>query len=207
MKTLLGVTFLLLATLAVPAQRPMDEDAELRPPPPEELEGQPPPPPPIQRLMAHWKEKNPEEFERMQKLREEDPQAFRQALQRKLENARRDHGMGPPSGDEFGHRGGPGGGNPEGNPRMRETEEQIMKLARDWRAATTEEDKARLRDELASALSKAFDQRESLRAERLAQMEKKLTELRSVMEQRREQRSAIIEKRLQELTTGDQLAW
>ena len=184
----------------------MDDDMELRPPPPEELEGQPPPPP-IQRLMAHWKEKNPEEFERMQKLREEDPQAFRQALQRKLENARRDRGMDPPSGDEFGHRGGPGGGDPEGNPRMREAEEQIMKLARAWREAATEEEKANLKGELQAALSKAFDQRESMRAERLAQMEKKLTELRAVMEQRREQRAAIIEKRLQELTTGDHLAW
>lgn len=43
---------------------------------------------PVVRLMALLKEKNPEEFERLQKLRQEDPKAFREALHDMLRRAR-----------------------------------------------------------------------------------------------------------------------
>lgn len=203
MKILPALFLALLATSVAWAQPPMEEE----PMPPLHREGPDGQPPPIQQLMQHWKNKNPEEFERMQKLREEDPQAFRQALQRKLENARRERGMGPPDGGEFGRRIGPDGGDLEGNPRMRESEEQIRKLAQAWRDATTEDEKARAKEALQAELSKAFDLREAARAERLVHMEKKLNELRAVMEERRAQREAIIEKRLRELTSGEKLAW
>lgn len=212
MKQFILMMFTLGALAAWAQPEPMDEEGApppppgsegMRPPPAEGPEGLPPPP--IQVLMQHWKKQNPEEFERMQKLREEDPEAFRRELHRKLEKAREDRGLG--------RRGGPGGrGLPEGDlpppdPRLQAAEESIRDLVRQWRAATNEEARLQVRTELQSALSQAFDLREQARRERLAQMEKKMAELRSSLEQRRQQRAAIIEKRMRELTEGDPLAW
>jgi hypothetical protein len=56
-------------------------------------------------------------------------------------------------------------------------------------------------------LNALFDQREQMRAARLADMEKKLNELRAAMEERKARRDDIIEKRLHELTGDDTLAW
>lgn len=197
---------LLLLTLltAVATAQPPPEDSGFPPPEPG---GEPPP---IQRLMQHWKERNPEEFERMKALREQDPAAFRRELQRKLAEARETHSQGRRLMNEMGMRGGPGGPGDDRepmSPEMRAAELQIRQLAEAWRKATAPEEKERLTAELKVALSKAFDQREQMRAQRLADMEKKLNELRTVMDERRSRRDAIIEKRLQELTDGAKLAW
>lgn len=205
---ILALTLALAASLSWAQPEPVDNPppppgpGELLPPP-GGPEGQPPPP--VQLLMQHWKNNNPAEFERMKKLREDDPEAFREELHRKLEKAREERG--------FGRRGGPGGrGSPDGellppNPELQAAENKVRERVEAWRAADSEEGKAQARAALQDALRESFDLREQARRERLAQMEKKMNELRSSLEKRQQQRQAIIDKRLQELTEGDQLAW
>ncbi len=200
---------LLLLTAVATAQPPPHEEGDF--PPPGE-QGLPPPdhenaPPPIQRLMQHWKERNPEEFERMKALREQDPEAFRRELEVKLQEAREARGQGRRFMEEMGGRGGPGGEREPMSPEMRAAENKIRQIAQAWRKASTEEEKARLAAELKGALNTMFDQREQMRATRLADMEKKLNELRAAMEERKARRDDIIEKRLHELTGDDTLAW
>ena len=220
MKRIRLFVLLLAATCLVAQARPMDEDGgpqDRPPPPPMEEDGPadslPPPgpggrPPPVQALMQRWKEKDPAEFERMQRLREEDPEAFRAELHKKLEALRRDKGMG---GRGEGERkfpgGGPGGDFDPGDPALKASETKIHDLAEAWRKANGDEEKAQARAKLQSALGEAFDRRENVRRERLAQMEKKISELRSTLEQRQAQRETIIEKRLEELTSGNALSW
>lgn len=215
MKRWLFPLMLAAAILSARAERP---EGELpHPPPPEESdafappregpEGQPGMPPPVQLLMQHWQKQNPEEFERMKKLREEDPQAFREELHRKLQEARKERG-GRRMDGEFGRPGaGPGGDFDPGNPQMKIAEDKIRDLAQAWRSAATDEEKQQVKADLVSALNQAFDLREQVRRERLAQMEKKLAELRSNIEQRSAQRQAIIDKRLGELTEDEKLVW
>ena len=144
----------------------------------------------------------------MQRLREEDPEAFRAELHKKLEALRRDKGLGERGdGERKFPGGGPGGDFDPGDPALKASEQKIHELASAWRKADGAEEKAQAKAKLQSALGEAFDRRESVRRERLAQMEKKINELRSTLEQRRAQREAIIEKRLQELTAGDALNW
>lgn len=210
--------FPLMLSAAILSARAEQPDGDRPPPPPPEAgddfapphegpEGQPGMPPPVQILMQHWQKENPEEFARMKKLREEDPQAFRAELHRKLQEARKARGGRRMDGEFVRPGGGPGGDFDPGNPQMKEAEDKIRDLAQAWRSAPTEEEKQKVKTELVTALNEAFDVREQVRRERLAQMEKKLAELRTSLEQRTAQRQAIIEKRLNELTEGEKLVW
>jgi len=102
-------TWLLMAALAVTgvarAQEeppPPDTEAFFGEPPPDDMlmpppAGEPPPeqappepggpgdgPPPVEQWLQHLQQENPAEFESLRKLREDDPQAFRHALHRRL---------------------------------------------------------------------------------------------------------------------------
>ena len=205
MKKCLMLVLLLGAVVTLRAEGPPDDDPPPPRPPPEHngfAPPHPPPdgPPPVQQWMERWKEKRPEEYDRLQRLREEDPEAFRAELHRRLQEARREKGPGRKGGD-FGPHGGPGGDFDPGSPQLKAAENKVRELAHAWRSAGSAEDQARLKAELEAALGQAFDQREQLRRERLAEMEKKLAELRSGLEQRSGQRAAIIEKRLREITS------
>lgn len=218
MKFWLTIAALAALTLAARAEPPRAD--EERPPRPvmeeDELAQHPPPPgemersqPPIQLLMQHWKKKNPEEFERMQKLREEDPEAFRAELTRKLQEARLERGLHGERDGGMGSRlmGPPGGDFEAMPPEVRAADDKVRELARTWRQTSDEAQRQTLRNEMQKTLGEAFDRREQVRRDRLAQMEKKITELRSTLEQRTQKRDEIIQKRLQELTEGDKLAW
>ncbi len=177
-------------------------------PPPGDFEpGDQPPPPPVQELLKRWKDKDPEEFERMRALRESDPEEFRSELHRKLMDARQEHGRRHPEGERGHPSFGPPGDGDGGSPEMRALELKIKDLSRAWRETKDESLRPAIRLDLEKSLGEAFDQREQNRRERLVQMEKKLNELRTSLEQRRAKRAEIIGKRLKELTEGEPLEW
>lgn len=207
----------LSCALTVHAQPPVETGEHgSPPPPPEEGWEQPmsPPdegpgghPPPIQILLQQWKERNPDEFKRMNQLREEDPDAFRRELNRKVNRAREEKGLNRYAPEGRGPRGGPPGEHGRPDPKVTALEKEIHGLSQAWQAARSEEEKASIKSDLQAALGQAFDLKEQARRERLADMEKKIEQLRATLEQRQQQRNAIVEKRLLELTEGDRLAW
>jgi hypothetical protein len=236
MKKLL-IPLVLMATIAC-AQPPPDgtvpdatawEDAV--PPPPPDLpppgDGPGAPPgdvrgkhPPLQRFLEVLSEQNPEEFDRLKKLRDEDPEAFRKELHQRLQKERErrglpgGRGLEQPSPEERGRLGRhqqTGGPGPEGmNVRSPETdrlEQKSRDLAQAYRLSTDEAEKARLQAELKTNLAESFDLREKMRRERFAQMENRIKKVRELMEQRQAQREEIINRRLKELTEGEKLAW
>lgn len=171
--------------------------------------------PPLQRFLEILRQQNPQEFDRLKNLRESDPAAFRKELHERLQQEREKRGLPGGPGDDLrehmGRRIMEGGPGPEGmnvrSPEIDRLEKASRDLAQSYRNATGEAEKARLQAELKQNLEQAFDLREQLRRERFQQMEARVRKVREMMDQRQAQRDAIINRRLQELTEGEKLAW
>jgi hypothetical protein len=145
-----------------------------------------------ERAMRHVKEwieqlktENPEEYEKLMKLREKDPEAFRQALHTRLR-------------DKMGDR----------IRQMHEASEgETIELAERYHAAETAEEKAEVKEQLTAAVKKAFDERIATQKEMLKRMEEKLTEFRERMEKRKAKRDEICAERIEQLTRDPALKW
>lgn len=226
-----GLLLAIFATVRAQAQpEPVDQRAPEELPPPEMMEAPPvrpqeglQPPPPVQRFFEILKEKNPEEFERLKQLRKDDPEAFRKELTDRLRTELERRGLYGEAGDGGpfrqgkGFKGEPGGrhfhadGDVEGwavqSPELEQLEVKTRQLAHAIRDSNSPEEQAKLREELKGELTKEFDLREQMRKDRLAQMEKRVEKIKTIMEQRQAQRDAIIQRRMEELTEQDALAW
>lgn len=136
------------------------------------------------RIMQRLQEENPEEFRRLMQLRQENPEQFqgelRDLVRRRMQK-----------------RAGAG----------RNHENQALNLARQYREAESEEDKARLRDELEQSVRQAFDADLSQREEMVENMERKITELRQMLVRRRENKTRICADRVEELLRDPELKW
>lgn len=167
------------------------------PPPPPDMEGEregpsdsarPPsddiPGGPIERWLEQLKEKHPDEFERMIKLRKDSPEEFRTQIRRRLNEARRK--MDERSGREGGARG--------------ENEFQLKSewLAA-WRHATTDEERDALRLRLRESVVRFHQKRLEAQERRLDQMAKDLQEMQTRLEQQRDQSDSLIDRRVQEI--------
>jgi len=194
----------------------------------------------VERWLEQLKAKNPAEYERLMKLRDEDPEAFHKELRTKLRKEQgrafmdkhpqlkeavmalppdeRDAIMGrllqpPGQGPGPDGPGGPGpqrGMGPGGDMRTPEIEAQqeaMRTLAAAYKSAATPEEKEKARAELKAGLGKLFDLREQERAKDIEKFDKHLTELKAKLAKRQANRDQIIEKRLQEITGGDELQW
>lgn len=182
--------------------------------------------PPIQQFLDMLRSGNPEEFERMRKLREENPEAFREELRNRIRRERERAGRegGPDEGPAW-RRGGPelreriGRQVVEGgvrhamsseslrSPELDQLERRAGELARAVREAPDDAAKEKARGDLRTALAGAFDLREKMRRERFKHMEAQLTKVRDMLDSRQAHRDEIIDKRLQSMTEGDALAW
>ena len=209
MKTIL--TAFVLLTLGVtftPAQEP------LKPPPgpaPEfgEPELGPPPaiePPPadqpgtpfVDRWLERMKEKNPEEYGKLQALREKDPEQFRQALHDKLKQEKmrfrsRDGRGGPPP--------------PPMNPEIVTIEKETMEMSRAYREESDAARKEQIRKDIRAKLEVLFELRGKDRQELVNRIEADLARLKKSIEERQAHRDQIIDRRLQDLTDGAGLKW
>lgn len=234
----------LVAWLAFPAGAPAQDAAE---PPPEDLfEGEPPPgeplfdgpphgaprrgpdgEPPLERWMENVRKDRPEEFERLQRLRNDDPRAFRQELHQRVRQEKvmarlRDYprlhealAELPPDQREDAVKKLLAAHMPKGmsqrmqrmNPESRRLEAETMGMSKAYRACGDDAEKERIRTDLRLKLTELFDLREAERRAQVARMEEDLGKIRGSLEQRERHRDEIIDRRLQELTDGDVLKW
>ena len=139
------------------------------------------------------KERNPEEFERLNKLREEDPEAFQKALRERLEKMREG---GSKLHDEFVRR----------HPELAKQDQETRKLLEAYKTASPD-DKKQIRAELKKKLGETFEVREKARQEMIQHLESQLGQLKKDADKRKANRDAIIERRVKELTENDPLAW
>jgi hypothetical protein len=205
--SILTAVVLLLALTPVFAQEPPEQPEG---PPPEMMEPEMGPPPshdPLQgerseapfvdRWLDRMKEKHPEEYARLLKLRETSPEEFRQALHEKLAQEKMrsrshdgEHGRPPPM-----------------NPEIMKSEKEAMDIAKTYRQTTDAAQKEQIRKDLRQKLEVLFDLREKDRQEHIRRIEADLANLKKSVDQRQKNREQIIDRRLQELTGEEGLRW
>lgn len=134
------------------------------------------PPPPVERYLKELKEENPSEFERMVKLRKEDPKAFRMELRKKA----------------FKHRSGE---KPKGYKGIHPLKQEIE----DVKEAQNPEEKAaavaRLREKITEQVEKNLQERE----EAIAKIRAKLKQLEERNEQEQASREEIVDHHIQRI--------
>jgi uncharacterized coiled-coil protein SlyX len=141
------------------------------------------PMPMIQQWADQLKTENPEEFERLMKLRDENPEAFRQQIRERL-GQRMGRGM-----------------------RSSAEEGQVGELVQKYHQAQTEQEKEELKAQIQEAVTGAFGAQMAEQKEMIARMQQRLTEFRERLATREENREAIIENRVEQLTTEPELRW
>lgn len=128
---------------------------------------------------------NPEEYERLQKLREDDPDAFREEMRRRVRD--RFSGM-------MRQRGG-------------KLDATCQALRTKYHAADSADAKAAVKAELETAVFEAFDARLSGQKKMVAQLEAQLERLKNRIASREKNRGEICQRRLDELTQDPALGW
>ncbi|NKB25381.1 MAG: hypothetical protein GKR87_13595 [Kiritimatiellae bacterium] len=172
--------------------------------------------------MEKLKERNPEEYARVQQLRQDDLQAFREELRHRLDQRRfdaaRHHDADfqerfkdlPPEMQErlenrFRDR--PLKKSDGQYPEIKKLHQKTKQLSKDHRKTMDTDKREEIKAELKTTLEELFDMREAKRTKKLEALEKNIQHQKKNMEKRKGQRNEIIERRLQKLTDGDPLEW
>lgn len=141
-----------------------------------ERDGMRQPPPPLETYLKKLEQENPDEFQRLQRLREEDPQAFRSELRQKASKFR----SGSP------HQRGPG-------PHL--LMEEIEKV----KNAATPEERAHAVAVLQQKIGEEIDRNLAEREEAIENFREKLKQLENQNIQEKTRRDEIVEKHLQRI--------
>ena len=182
----------------------------------------------VHRLMQRIKEHDPDEYDRLEQLREDNPDAFHQALREKLQKHRKfrrqikDYpemqeafrDMPSPRQELFmdalgdGHqKRGNGRGIDKNKLELHKMEREAQELARAYRHAVDDDAREEILGSLREHLSRSFDMREARRKQAIAHMESKLHSLKESLDDREASRNKIIENRINQLTGEDPLKW
>jgi len=142
----------------------------------------------IRGAMRWLKQNHPEAFEKLNRLREENPQKFRAEMREWLKKYAQEN-------------------NPEQYQRfkeMREHEQKMHALARQYRAEDEPEKKKELKEQIRAALTEEFEHRQEIRGKELEQLETRLNEYRKTLKQREKNKEQLIDIEVKRLTQGPQ---
>lgn len=170
----------------------------------------------VEQWLKHLQTRNPEEFERMNKLRTENPEAFQKVLKERLERVRESKleemprvkafmdKMTPEEREQFLKRLREGGGKireewARQNANLDKFDQEARKLVADYKKAGNGDDKKKLRADLKRNIADTFELREKARQEVIQRMEGQLAKLKKDSEKRKAERDAIVETRVKEL--------
>ncbi len=146
----------------------------------------------MEKLLERLKDKDPEKYEDLMRLKEETPDLFREKLREYIGEFiknRREKGR-----EEM---------DPETRERMKEIgglEKQSMELAKQYRGAETDEEKQSIAEDLKPVLVRVFDMKLLNQQKIVERLEKKLEEFKEHLKKREGSRSKIIQSRFDELT-------
>ena len=127
---------------------------------------------PGERFLEFLQKRNPEEFERLRQLREEDPEKARREIRKHFDSFRRKH---------FGR------------------EDKVRRLVRRYRNSDDEEEKARLKGLLEKAIENTFTARLKTQEEHLKKTLRKLEKLQEKLRRIQERKNDICAKHLKQL--------
>ena len=177
----------------------------------------------LDQWLERVKERDPAEFERMKKLRQDNPEEFKHELHQKLQNSRigglREHPQvteafknlspedrdwvtqrlsGPPGEGGGEQHGGPSGWK-HASPDFAAGEQKVHELAKKFHGATTDADKAAAKKEIRENIAKLFDVREKNRAADIKQLDEHLAKIRKQLDEHQSKRDEMIDARLKEV--------
>jgi hypothetical protein len=142
--------------------------------------------PEVREALEKVRAKHPEKYDKLMKLRQENPKEFRHAMRRVMHH----FGEGPDQND----------------PQIRAEKEKMRELRGDFKSAldeynaADEGERTQLRKELVELAEEIFDAKQSHRRMRVEKMQKHLSELESEITERAGKRSELIEQFVDEKT-------
>lgn len=173
----------------------------------------------LQEWMQTLREENPEEYQRLARLMEEDPRAFHDALRARLTRERLDRAvrddpelrrilqtLAPADRALLREKvsamlapRGPGPGPAPESPTREPlpSEESLQPLKETYREAESEAARENIRQAVRDALSERFEIREARYRARIESLQEEIRKLEAALQQRAEWKDAIIERRLQ----------
>lgn len=144
--------------------------------------------PGAQELIERLRMEDPERFEHLMTLREQDRPAFMQELRQIVKERR-------------------GAGDEKGRKPPSPQEIRCNELSRQYQEAETEEKKAEIKAELEQAVMEAFEARLNASKERLARLESEITAFREHIKRIEGNREKMVQMRVDELTRPPELDW
>lgn len=195
---MLGTVTTYMFAEAPPAAPPDAPPAHLIPPP----EAPPPVAPPgpwlgrprrgphgeprLHHVREWLQKKDPAELARLEQLRKENPEAFRNEMRKCLRKFAEE--MHPEMKAHF--------------DQQRAAWHELRGLAEQYRATTNEAARAALQQQLRAKLTAMFEARQALRKKELEQLAKRIDELKKAVETREQNKAALIEEQLKAITEG-----
>jgi len=174
-------------------------------PPPDAPPPPPPPPPPgahdfrpgrlrrgphgmplLPHLRVWLQQKNPAELARLEQLRKENPDAFRNEMRKCLRSFAEE--MHPEMKAHF--------------DQQRAAWHALRGLAEQYRASTNDTERTALQQQLREKLVQMFEARQEVRKKELAQLAKRIEKLNKAVHNREQNKDALIEEQLKVITEG-----
>ncbi len=144
----------------------------------------------MEKLLGRIKDKNPEQYEKLMRLKEEDQELFREKLKEMMREFKK---------QGKGHR----RMNPETRERMQEIrklENESRELSKQYRNAESEDEKKNIAGDLKAILVKIFDLKLLSKQKEVERVESDLKALKDLLKKREESRDEVIQNRFDELT-------
>lgn len=144
--------------------------------------------PALEEWLRGLKDRNPEEYERLMRLREEEPELFRREIRTKLEAIREDRRR--QNMEEW------KGTGRQGAEEREEFERALQKGVEAWKSAESDEARGRIEREIREQIHAGLQRRMRMQEERLGELERQIDELRRNMTRQREAADRIVEERI-----------
>ena len=178
------IALLCLLALCAPswAQGPQGQRIKKDGPRSEKMRGPGGPGAMVHRWMEKLKTEDPEEFERLTQLREEDPMAFRQAMMQKLQKERGKHMPKMDRQDKRGFKGDKAQRKGDKHPRHHGPSQEILDQVQKVKAAQNEGEQQEAIGELKNMIRENMAQRREDQLNKIKQIEKALEHLKAELE-------------------------
>jgi hypothetical protein len=138
----------------------------------------------VQNAMDWLKQNNPEEFNRLTQLKEENPRALRREISKVLQDyAKEKH--------------------PVQYKRMTQNRAHMKKmreLRQQYRSETDPQKRAEIEQEMRTVLADAFDKKQAARKQELEKLEERIKQFRETLKKNSEKKQATIDARLKDWT-------
>ena len=142
----------------------------------------------MRKKIEKMRENNPEEFERLMRLRKEDREAFRKEIHKRYkEQFKKD--------------------NPEAFKKMQEmkkTQKKINLLNEEYQKCEDEDKKKEIKQQMKDLIGKAFDTTQEFREKEINNLEKKTKELRKKVKKRSKNKEEMVDLKLKALIDGEE---